>query len=120
MAPRAPPSAPYQATPNRPDVPLDSGPDEDAENVEGTAPLDYNRGHDKPAGAHVGPAAARQVPVSSGPSSRVLERGLEPESDVVGREGSFDPMRFMEAGTDWSDETRRRLRGLGVAGASMD
>jgi hypothetical protein len=75
-------------------------------------PLEPDHEYDLPGGPHLGHAAALNVPCSDGPATfDALDRESD-EQELIAREPAVEPGRQMEAGTDFDEETERRLQPL--------
>lgn len=60
------------------------------------SPLQAGRDYDMPASRHAGRSAALRVPCSEGPASRVFDRGLVPDTELIAQEPRVFPHRLME------------------------
>ena len=77
------------------------------------APLVPDREYDMPsARSHAGHGAALRVPVSEGPANLELDRTDVDETTLIEAEPPLEPLRQMEAGTEWTDEVERRVHQL--------
>jgi len=75
-------------------------------------PVIEDHEYDFPPTLHEGHAAALRVPCSEGPATYVFDRGLTSERALIEAESPIEPARQMEAGTEYDEETVRRLAPL--------
>jgi hypothetical protein len=80
--------------------------------VDGSVPVEPERGWDLPAGPRNGRAAALRVPCSDGPASMLLEPSETSVDTLMETEPSLEPLKFMEAGADWTAEARAAVHEL--------
>lgn len=76
------------------------------------APLCPDREYDLPASPHTGRAAALRVPVSQASGEPTFDRTNVDENTLMESEPSLEPLRFMEAGFEWTRRTERRVHEL--------
>lgn len=58
--------------------------------------MQAGRDYDMPGSPHAGRSAALRVPCSQGPASKVFDRGLVPDTELIEREPRVFPHRLME------------------------
>lgn len=75
-------------------------------------PLIPDREHDLSSSPHMGRGAALRVPVSEGPATRCMDRDTLNETGLIESEPPLSPTQFMEAGANWTPESRRRVHEL--------